>query len=296
MRIIIDTDIGDDIDDAFAISLALQTPELDLLGITTVFRNSFKRAKIVKALLNSFKRDIPVYAGEDKPLLQSINKLVYEKDITKDADGSVNVPHYLPEYEKYEVQSNAVDYLLKQAREYENELTLVAIGPLTNLAKAYLKDPVAFKKLKQIVMMGGQEKGVFAEWNFRCDPEAAKIVFDSGVPIKMVGINVTKFCKLSKKDIKSIEEEPFVASDVLNTMLKKWLLDNDFKKEPIMHDGLAVAELTQQFCSYHKRKASVCIEGEKRAMVCGGEYEAELAVSVNHEQFIGYMFNRLRRK
>lgn len=295
MKIIIDTDIGDDIDDAFAIRLALNTPELEILGITTVFRNAVKRAKIVKALLDKSRRDLPVYAGEDRPLSQEINKLVYETTLSFDADGTVTVPHYSEAFTGYEVQTGAVDFLLSQAERYPGEITLVCIGPLTNVAKAYLKDGERFRKFKDILMMGGQAKGDYAEWNFRCDPEAAQIVFDSGVPIKMVGINVTKFCSLSEEEIEWATHESSPAGTLTGRMLEKWLQDNNYQKTPVMHDGLAISELTESFCKYETRCVGVATEGEKRAMLCEGKNPVEIAVAVDSRKFIGYMFNRLRR-
>ena len=297
MRIIIDTDIGDDIDDAFAISLALSTPEIQVLGITTVFRNALKRAKIVKALLDTHGISLPVYAGESEPMSQKMSKLVYEKNIRIDSDGTVNVPHYSSEFENYQVESGAIDYLLEQAECNNGELTVLAIGPLTNLARAHLKNPIAFSKIKQIVMMGGQAKGDFAEWNFRCDPESAKTVFDSGVPIKMIGINVTKFCRFSESDINSFKQE-YTDSEciLLSKMLNKWLADNQYQKMPIMHDGLAVAELTKNFCTYEVRNVSVCTQDEKRGMLCEGKNPVQIALTVENEKFIGYLFDRLRRK
>ena len=295
MKIIIDTDIGDDIDDAYAIRLALETPSLEILGITTVFRNALKRAKIVKGLLKKCDSQIPVHAGEDMPISQAVNKLVYEKEIALDEDGTVNVPHYKKEFDGYEVQNGGVDFLLEQAEKYPDEITLVCIGPLTNAARAIKKNEKAFHKFKRIVMMGGQAKGDYAEWNFRCDPEAAKIVFDSGVPIKTVGINVTKFCHLDQQEIEWATREQTPVGALTGDMLMKWLSDNRHEKPPVMHDGLAISELTENFCTYETRCVSVSTEEGKRGMICAGKNPVDLAITVDSKKYIGYLFGRLRR-
>ena len=296
MKIIIDTDIGDDIDDAFALQLALNTPELEILGVTTAFRNAYKRGKIVAALLAANKRrDIPVYAGEDEALSGGICKLTYETEPMKDSDGSVNVPQYREEFSSYEVKRGGVEFLLRAASENPGEVTLVCLAPLTNVAAAYLKDGETFSKLKKIVMMGGQVNGDYAEWNFRCDAKAAKIVFESGMPIKMIGINVTKYCKLTEREISFVNASESGSGKLLSQMLKKWLADNDYEKSPIMHDGLAVAELTENFCVYETRSATVCEKGENAGKLAPGKYPAEMATEVKNEEFIDFLMSRLRR-
>lgn len=294
MKIIIDTDIGDDIDDAFAIELALHSPELEITGVTTVFRNAARRAKIVEALLDAESVKIPVYAGRDRPLDQEIIRLVYEESVGRDADGQVNVPHYDPAFGKYGVKGGAEDFLLSQAEKYPGEITLLCLAPLTNVAAAYRKNPQSFAKFRGIVMMGGQANGDFAEWNFRCDPEAAKTVFDSGIPIKMIGINVTKHCSLGKSEIEEIFGWQSAGGKLLAKMLAKWLRDNRNEKLPVMHDPLATAELTESFCRYKVKSASVSLTGETRAMICEGSNPVEMATEVDREKFIGYFFNRLR--
>src|SRR5690554_5986232 len=135
-KLIIDTDIGDDIDDAYAIAFALNRKEFDILGITTVYRNSLQRAKIVSALLDAYDRkDISVYPGEDYPLK---NEMHIEDFMTLLPDGRPNIPHYFEELNQYDVSDlNAVDFILQQAEKYPNQITIVAIGPYTNLALAF---------------------------------------------------------------------------------------------------------------------------------------------------------------
>lgn len=293
-KIIIDTDIGDDIDDAYALAYALNRKEFDILGITTVYRNSYQRAKIVAALLDSYNRkDIPVCAGEDYPIKNGIH---VESFVTLLPDGRPNIPHYFEDFADYDISNtHAVDFILNQIKNNPYQITLVAIGPYTNLARAYQKDPETFKKLKMIMCMGGQSLSTFAEWNVRCDPEACDIILKSGVPLTFVGVDVTKECYLSQADIHYLTTKRSKSGQLLARMLNKWLNDN--KKIPIMHDGLTLAQLIEDFCDLEERFCEICLEGINRAvMLFGNSDEGSkivIATSVCSERFIPYFLSNI---
>ena len=139
-KIIIDTDIGDDVDDAFAVALALRSPELDILGITTTFGDTETRAKLVDRLLGEAGRqDIPVAVGEPTPASNHFTQRRY-------AEGGHFARAWHPK---------AVDFILEQIRRYPGEITLIAIGPLMNVGAAIDKDAETFRKLRRVVLMGG---------------------------------------------------------------------------------------------------------------------------------------------
>lgn len=182
-KYIIDTDIGDDIDDAFALDLALGT-NLDLVGVTTVFRDTNVRARIAKKLISIYGKEIPVYAG---------------LGITRDGEDGRHIPVcqwtedlgspcYAPDNARPE---ETVEFLVESARKYKEELVFIAIGPLTNLAAAIERDRAAMLGTGGIVMMGGDFVNQYAEWNIRCDVSAAETVFSSGMKIVAFGHNVT---------------------------------------------------------------------------------------------------------
>lgn len=145
IKIIIDTDIGDDADDALAICLALKSEELEVMGITTVFRNTAARAQIAVRLLQLMGRtDIPVYAGIGHPL-------VAEADVE-------TVPIQLlagMEELEYQKDMDGVEYLRRSLAASQGDITLVTIGPLTNVGVLLCKHPEVKGKIKEIVMMGG---------------------------------------------------------------------------------------------------------------------------------------------
>ena len=295
--IILDSDIGDDIDDAFAVAMLMHIPEIDLKGITTVYRNCEQRAKIASALLKLYNReDIGVYAGVNKPIKQAIYIAPYE---TKQPDGTPNIPHYYEDMnESVYKEQHAVDFILDMLEKHPDEITLVAIGPLTNLAYAYMKSPDVFKKAKQIVFMGGQIEGNYAEWNIKCDPEAAKIVFEASVPIKIVTLETTKLCEFSEEDIRFVQSINTPQMTFINRMFQKWLVDNNGRRPPIMYDPLTVGTLVQDFCEFERMKVHITLEGKERAMIRRakeGESFTVMDVSINvkHREFIEYLKQKL---
>ncbi|UCF99580.1 MAG: nucleoside hydrolase [Spirochaetaceae bacterium] len=243
--ILIDCDPGHD--DMMAIMLACSSPELKLLGVTTVGGNQTGE----KTYLNALKtltligeRDIPVARGADKPLFRELT-VAPEIHGVSGLDGAD-----LPEPGFEGVVRHAVDFLIQTIMESGTPLTLVPTGPLTNVALAMLKDPRITTKLERIVLMGG---AVFdsnitpaAEFNIYVDPEAAKVVFGSGVPVTMVGLDVTNKALFGFDDIERLARSNGKVSRVVAPLLKFFAQANKtifgFEGAPL-HDALAVAHL-----------------------------------------------------
>ncbi|MDC6168147.1 nucleoside hydrolase [Paucibacter sp. XJ19-41] len=189
-KIIIDTDPGQD--DAVAILLALASPELEVLGLTTVAGNvplalTSRNALMVCELAG--RRDIPVYAGADRPLLKPLVTAEFVHGKTG-LDGPT-----LPEPTLALAEGHAVDFLIDTLMR-EDSVTLCPLGPLTNIALALAREPRIAARIERIVLMGGGgfEGGNItpaAEFNIYVDPHAADLVFRSGVPITMAPLDVT---------------------------------------------------------------------------------------------------------
>ena len=193
-KVIIDCDPG--IDDSLAIMLALRSKELDVIGITIVCGNSpvemgFENAKKVLKQMN--RLDIPVFVGESKPLRREyVNAL--------DTHGEDGLGEsFLPEVEGYEQEMNAVEFLSDALK--KDRVSVIALGPMTNLAALIKKDREAFEQIEEVVSMGGTFKShgncsPVAEYNYWCDPDAATLVYDTmfqlGKKITMVGLDVTR--------------------------------------------------------------------------------------------------------
>lgn len=189
-RIIMDVDPG--IDDSLAIIFALQSPELRIEGITVVSGN----VEVEQATQNALKavemseKEVSVYKGMALPLVRPYQ----DATDTHGADGIGE--NFFPHPNKTPEKEHAVDFIVRKVNENPHELTILALGPLTNIAKAIQEDPKTMKKVKRIVLMGGSATyhgncSPVAEYNFWVDPHAAKSVFASGIEVTMVGLDVT---------------------------------------------------------------------------------------------------------
>lgn len=193
-KVIIDCDPG--IDDSLAIMLALKSKEIEVLGITIVCGNSpaemgFENAK--KVLRQIGRLDVPVYIGEKKPIKRDyINAL--------DTHGEDGLGEsFLPEVEGYVQEMGAVEYLASVLK--EEKVSVIALGPMTNLAKLIKTDRDAFLNIEELISMGGSFKShgncsPVAEYNYWCDPDAAAFVYETmyqaGKCIHMIGLDVTR--------------------------------------------------------------------------------------------------------
>ncbi len=188
--VILDTDIGTDVDDCLALALLLASPEIDLLGVTCVYGDVHLRARMVLKLLQLAGRsDVPVFAGVARPLLGQ--RPVYwagheGRGLLEPADQSL---HPRPEH--------ASDFLARAIAERPGQIHLLAIGPLTNLALAFLREPRLPGLLAHLTVMGGAVRGPgrfglpYCEHNIRSDPEAAQVVLSAGAPTTLVPLDVT---------------------------------------------------------------------------------------------------------
>ncbi|XP_077228087.1 uridine-ribohydrolase 2 [Tasmannia lanceolata] len=201
-KIIIDTDPG--IDDAMAILLALQSPEVEVIGLTTIFGNVYTTLATRNALHLlevAGRTDIPVAEGSHMTIMKGTKLRI--ADFVHGADGLGN-QNFAPPKGK-PIEQSAAAFLVKQANLYPGKVTVVALGPLTNIALAIQMDPGFSKNIEQIVLLGGAfsvngNVNSAAEANIFGDPEAADIVFTCGADILAIGINVTHQVVLTDAD------------------------------------------------------------------------------------------------
>ena len=200
---IIDTDPG--ADDALAILLALDSPELEVKAVTVVAGNVVVEQGLANALeLVSLagRCDVPVAKGAAHPLVQKL--VTAEFFHGANGLGNVELPAPLCQADT----SFAPDLIIKLIHQYPHEITLVPVGPLTNIALALRKDPAIVPLVKEIVLMGGSISGgnvtAAAEANIHNDPEAARAVFEAGWPLTMVGLNVTERTLFTHADLERL--------------------------------------------------------------------------------------------
>lgn len=254
IRVIFDTDFAvPPQDDGMALILALKSPELKILGVTTVAGNQTVQQSTADALrvLEIAKRaDIPVYRGFYRPL-------VHEKsDYATHVHGKwwSDDPAAPPPggfAKKQAEKESALDFIVRTVDENPGQITIVAIGPLTNIAAAIRQEPGFAAKVKRIVIMGGAvaylEGGggnvtPNAEFNFWVDPEAAQAVIRSGIPCELTPLNVTRKTAFTKSDYERV-----IAANTPLTNLIKERMGLFFAKQPDakpqMYDQLTVASL-----------------------------------------------------
>jgi len=234
-NIIIDTDIGDDIDDAFAVALALRSPNVQILGITTTFGDTQARAKLVDRLLGEAGRaDIPVAVGVPTQPKATFTQRTY-------AESGRFGRRSHPE---------AVDFILEQIKRHPHEITLVCIGPLFNVGAAIEKDPATFRKLKRIVMMGGSINRGYGdpyaaptppepEWNIVNDVPGAQKLFAAGVPIYMMPLDSTQL-KMDETKRDFLFRQATALTEALSALYFEW-----GQQTPTLFDPMTIAFIDQ---------------------------------------------------
>lgn len=244
-RIILDTDPG--VDDAIAFFLALRSPELQVEAVTPVSGNvplHFTLPNALRLLEIAGRPDIPVAAGAAVPLVRKLVTAAYVHG--NNGLGGVE----FPEPKTKPVAESATDLIRRIVRANPGEISIVAIGPLTNVATALKADPGIAPMIKSFVLMGGALNGgnvtPAAEFNFYVDPEAARIVFDSGVPTTMVGLDVTNKVLIHDSQVRILEAAQNPVAQAAGKILRGTMSRiKPTKDETVMamHDPLTIASL-----------------------------------------------------
>lgn len=228
MYLLVDTDIGDDIDDFLTIGLILKK-KLNLVGVTTVYREANARASIVKNFFDYVGcSDIPVYAGYSKPISsasRNLGKLNYGTGVNTEIE--------------YNQPEEAVEFIIESVKRYGKELTLLVIGAQTNVAKAYQKAPEIMATIGKVVIMGAAFFIHNDEWNVACDPMAAKIVVESDMPITYVPWDVTRLISIGSDNNEYILNNTFdKIGERIAENVRAWFKNS--KSDPLLHDPVAL--------------------------------------------------------
>lgn len=307
--IILDVDTG--IDDTMAIAYAAHSPELELLGLTTLVGNvtveeATRNSLYVLELLG--REDVPVFAGADRPLARS--KDAYAKHVHGEDGLGGALGDERPTSRASEAMSAAA-FMVEQARRLPGKLTIIAVGPMTNVAQALRLDPEFVRLVNRIVVMGGAvtvpgNVTAYAEANIHSDPEAADLVFGSGLPITLVGLDVTMKTLLPRSRLQEWRDK--------GTRMARFLADaTDFYIDAYenfspgiggcaLHDPLAVGvAIDPTFCRTEPMSVMVDTEGQETA---GRTYEGRAASSnerpsidvcleVDTDRFVAHFMNQV---
>ena len=262
-KYIIDTDIGDDIDDAIALYSAMKRG-FDILGVTTVFRNSADRAKQVKRLLSAFGNgyeNVPVYAGYGDPYGTEHTEYPLIPHHTSDMEET----QYSPDNQDPE---EAVDFIINSCKKYGDRLTIIAIGPFTNIAKAVEKDPSAINMAERVVIMGGAFFKQYADWNVMCDVPAADIMFKGLKNLKCIGADVTHLMEGEQilYDLIDDYNGDNEGRKYLSTLFKLWKVDRPNSKF-LLHDPLTIYYAEDEtICQTEDAPIAVLTDGFAKGM------------------------------
>lgn len=281
--VILDTDVGDDIDDAFAVALALKSPELDIVGITTAFEDAHTRALLLCRWFETMNLDKP-------PIISGRGRR--DKPVSKEQMG-----YGLKEgIKKKPADVLAVEFMLSQFKARPGEITLLTVGPLTNVADLLNKHPECKKWIPRIVMMGGSvhigydaKKQPAAEWNIKADIPAAKVVFDSGIPLVVAPLDATGHLVLTKEMRQKIFDIGQPLHSGLKDLYALWK-----RPDPILFDPVAVRlAFDESLCKMESMRLTVDDKGFTR--IAQGPANARVAVDIDRDAFMKWFVERLTK-
>ena len=289
-KILLDTDIGSDIDDAVCLAYLLANSRCDLLGITTVSGESEKRAMMASALCKVAGKDIPIFPGAEMPLLSPV---LQDEAPQADALGKWDHDTTFP-------KGQAVQFLRDTIRQNPGEITLLTIGALTNIGLLFALDPEIPSMLKRLVMMCGMftrriERLVPLEWNARQDPHATAIAYRHDVDVHWsVGTDVTSGVRMGRDAFKEKAK-----SDLFRPVLDfadVWFED---RNDVVFHDPLAAALIfDNQICQMVRGTVEIELQSDRltgythwlpEPYVRPGRHE--IAVSADSERFFEHFFS-----
>jgi len=282
-KVILDTDIGDDIDDAFAIALALRSPELQILGISTTFGDTETRAKLLDRFLAEVGHpEIPVAAGVPTTPKGTFTQRRY-------AEGGHFAKSSHPD---------AATFLLEQIRHYPGQITLIAIGPLMNIGAAIDKDSTTFRKLKRIIIMGGSVKRGYGdigfgppvppqpEWNILNDIPSAQKLFTAGVPLFVMPLDSTQL-KMDEVKRAFLFSQGTPLTDALTLLYHQW-----GQETPTLFDPMTIAFLVDpKLCPVQPMHIRVDEKGFTRPDP--GPPNAQVCLDSNSDAFFRFYLSRV---
>lgn len=277
-KVIIDTDIGDDIDDAFAVALAFRSPELQILQIDSAYGDTHLRARLLEHFLHDASLPpVPVAQGVVTHTTNIFTQRVYAEQ----------------QPEPSRPYADAIATSLDLIRKSPGEITLIAIAPLSNIGAMIDRDPAAFRKLKRVVLMGGSVRRGYndgktpePEWNIKMDIGSARKLFASGVPIFMMPLDATNL-KLDEAKRQQVFSHGSPLTDQLDLLYKEW-----GQPTPTLFDAMAVAyAIDPALCPTTPLHLSI----DDRGMTIPGAGAANAQVCLNSssEAFFHFYLTRL---
>jgi len=302
--VLLDTDIGDDIDDAFALALVLRSPELKLIGITTAFGDTELRAKLVhRYLWDSGRYIVPIIPGVPTPHDNVFTQSAYARSAGSGCIRLTSQP-IVTKWAEQREHNDAAGFLLDQIRSNPGQITLIAIGPLFNIQAAIDRDPATFRKLKRVVLMGGSvyrgyddgKTGAHTppqpEWNISRDPAGLRTLLAVGVPVFMMPLDSTQV-HLEAREREAIFSHGSPLTDQLTLLYHQWLANNDWHAAgPTLFDPVAVAYAVRpELCPAKPMRIEVDEKGMTRPV--DGTPNANVCLEVDEKGFLKMFEDRI---
>ena len=231
-RVILDTDIGTDVDDLMALALILGSPGIDLLGVTTVYGDTVLRGRMTKRIAEIAGIDLPVHAGEGATLSgREVWWAGHEGKLYDDLD-------------RHELEgTDAVGHLVATVCDAPGSVDVMAIGPLTNIAAAIEREPRFASSVRHLWVMGGSFSDEEPEHNFRSDAEAAAIVFAAGIPTTVAGLEVTRLITIGRAALDRVSASGPLGRVIEDEIMQWWEFWGTEWNVP--HDPVTVLTLTR---------------------------------------------------
>jgi purine nucleosidase len=285
--VIFDTDIGDDIDDAFALALLLSAPEVHVAGVITAWGDTGLRARLAARFLTTTGHNgIPVAAGPQTHSTAVFSQAVWAR----------NFP------EPTSPWPSAVSFIVEQIRNKPGQITLISVAPFSNVGALIDADPSSFRKLKQVVIMGGSidrgygdlgylpNRGPDAEYNIKSDIPSAKKLFASGVPVYMMPLDSTQL-KLDEVKRSILFGAGTPSTDALTLLYEQWTKSTG-NPTPTLFDAMAVAAyLEPDLCPTKPVRIEVDARGYTR--VVPGMPNANVCLESSPDRFFHFYLGRL---
>lgn len=287
-KVIIDTDIGDDIDDALALAFALRRPELDVQAVTTVYGATDLRLEIVSKLLTILGRDdIPIAPGARHPMGETDPKVKKSLDERVPNQHAFLKPGDTP---RPATRDDAVDLILETADKFAGDVYLVTIGAETNIALALQRDPDLAKKVKAIAIMGGAPFDNRVEWNIRCDPDAAEIVFASEARKFVASWETSRRVVMTPPYIDRLRGVETSIAQALVELIDAWMPHRGAKAGPVIYDICPILWCYDpSFFTMEPRRILVETKGTLTrgyTVPLQGEPNCELCTDLKHQEIL----------
>ncbi len=285
VKVLLDTDIGSDINDAICLAYLLAQPACELLGITTVTGEAVQRAMLASVLCKAAGKAVPIFPGQQEPLL------------VRPRQTTVPQARVLPHWAHDTVfpEKQAVRFLRQTIHDNPGEITLLTTGPLTNVALLFAVEPEIPALLRRVVMMAGRytadlPEPASLEWNVLCDPYAFAKVLTSAAPLRAVGIGITSRVQLDT----AVVLDRFWAPPLRPVLDfgEGWFQERDHLT---FHDAVAAATIfDDQLCVFQRGTITVELDSEPLRGLTRWQADDsgphEIAVAVDVDRFFAHFF------